>query len=33
LRINPDAWIAKVMVDAAVAAAPGERVIGSADLT
>jgi uncharacterized protein YbjT (DUF2867 family) len=32
LRINPAATIARVMVEAAVAAVPGQRVIGSADL-
>lgn len=32
LRINPAASIARAMVDAAVGAAPGEHVIGSAEL-
>lgn len=32
LRINPAAGIARAMVDAAIVATPGERIIGSAEL-
>ncbi|MBC9176835.1 Rossmann-fold NAD(P)-binding domain-containing protein [Pseudoroseomonas ludipueritiae] len=32
LRINPAASIARAMVDAAIAATPGKRIIGSAEL-